>query len=63
MHLKIRQVHGFNVPRDLVYATLTEISPEGLEARKPIRKKKKARKDALPPLEPTGSFLWMAMIS
>ena len=43
MHLKIRQVHCLNVPRDLVYTAMTEICPEGLEARKPILKKKKKK--------------------
>ena len=31
MHSKIRQYHQLNVPRDLVYATMEDIDPKGLE--------------------------------
>ncbi|KAK3741690.1 hypothetical protein QZH41_005533 [Actinostola sp. cb2023] len=33
MQQKFREVHGLNVPRDLVYAVMGEADPEGLEAR------------------------------
>ena len=33
MHAKLRQMHGLNVPRTLVYAAMTDIDPEGLEER------------------------------
>jgi hypothetical protein len=42
LHKKIRQVHHLNVPRDVVYATLTELDPEGLNERR-IGLKKKAK--------------------
>ena len=43
MYHKIRQVHGLNVTRDQVYAAMTDVHPEGLENRKPMLKKKKAK--------------------
>jgi len=33
LHKKIREVHGLSVPRNLVYAVMTEINPKGLEER------------------------------
>jgi len=33
LHQKIRQEHFLNVPRDLVYAVMQEMDPEGLESR------------------------------
>ena len=30
---KVREVHGLNVPRDLVYAMMMEVNPQGLEER------------------------------
>ena len=33
MHQKIRQEHELNVPRDVVYATMTELDQAGLESR------------------------------
>lgn len=33
MHKKLRQVHGLNVPRDLVHAVMYDVDPEGLEGR------------------------------
>ena len=43
MHVKVRQEHGLNVPRDLVHAVMYELDPEGLESRAvgPRRKKNK----------------------
>ena len=40
LHLKIRQKHGLNVPRDLVYAAMVDVDLPGLEARQPGFKKK-----------------------
>ena len=34
MHLKIRQQHRLNVPRDLVYATMTDVDLDGLQGRR-----------------------------
>ena len=36
-------MHGLNVTRDQVYATMTDVDPEGLEKGKPILKKKKMK--------------------
>ena len=33
MQQKVREVHGLNVPRDLVYAAMAEADPDGLESR------------------------------
>ena len=33
LHKKIREVHGLSVPRNLVYAVMTEVNPQGLEER------------------------------
>lgn len=33
LHKKIREVHDLNVPRNLVYAMMEEVDPEGLEER------------------------------
>ncbi|KAK3749360.1 hypothetical protein QZH41_001510 [Actinostola sp. cb2023] len=44
MHKKIRQEHGLNVTRDQVYDVMSELDPEGLEARSGIGGKKKRKK-------------------
>ena len=33
MQQKVREIHGLNVPRDVVYAVMKEVSLEGLQAR------------------------------
>ena len=33
MHKKIREIQGLQVPRDLVYAVMTKVDPDGLEER------------------------------
>ena len=33
MHLKIRQKHGLNIPRDVVYAAICIFDADGLENR------------------------------
>ena len=38
MHKKIREIHGLNVPRDLVYMVMAKVDPCGLEERGGIRK-------------------------
>ena len=43
MHLKLRQKHGLNLPRDTVYALMAEADPEGLHERRPGPKKKKKK--------------------
>ena len=46
MQQKVRDLHGLNVPRDLVYAVMGEADPQGLEAsgevgqsNRPLREK------------------------
>ena len=46
MQKKLRQEHELNVPRDLVYAVMQEVDPEGLETRGGVgngRQKKKGK--------------------
>ena len=43
MQNKIRQVHGMNVPRDLIYAVMYDIDAEGLEAPCPGKKHRKKK--------------------
>ena len=43
MHLKIKNIHGLNVPRDLVYAAMTDVDSAGLEMRQLGHKKKKEK--------------------
>lgn len=41
MQQKVREIHGLNVPRDVVYAVMKEVSPEGLQARGGVGKAKR----------------------
>ncbi|PFX14012.1 hypothetical protein AWC38_SpisGene21869 [Stylophora pistillata] len=41
MQQKVREIHGLNVPRDIVYAVMKEVSPEGLQARGGVGKAKR----------------------
>ena len=43
MHLKIKDIHGLNVPRDLVYAAMTDLDSDGLKMRQPGNKKLKEK--------------------
>ena len=43
MHLKIKNIHGLNVPRDLVYAAMTDLDSDGLKMRQPGNKKPKEK--------------------
>ena len=44
MHLKIRQKHGLNIPRDVVYAAICDFEADGLENRAVgVNKNKKLR--------------------
>ena len=43
MQKKVRQEHGLNVTRGLVHAVMTDLDPEGLEARALGAKKKKPK--------------------
>ena len=38
IHLKIKNVHGLNVPRDLLYAAMTDLDSHGLKMRQPGNK-------------------------
>ena len=53
MHLKIKNIHGLNVPRDLVYAAMTDLDSDGLKMRQPGNKNLK-KKALLPLLDRTG---------
>ncbi|XP_046862205.1 uncharacterized protein LOC124455590 [Xenia sp. Carnegie-2017] len=44
MQQKVREVHGLNVSRDLVYAVMGEADPEGLQSRGGIGKPKRPRR-------------------
>ena len=50
MHLKIKNIHGLNVPRDLV---MTDLGSDGLKMRQPGNKNLK-KKVLLSLLDPTG---------
>ena len=43
MHLKIKNIHGLNVPRDLVYAAMTDLDSDFLKIRQPGNKKPKEK--------------------
>jgi len=45
LHQKVREVHGLNVPRDLVYAAMMEVNPEGLEMRGGVGKTKRPKRN------------------
>lgn len=44
MQQKVRELHGLNVPRDVVYAVMGEADPEGLEARGGVGQSKRPRR-------------------
>ena len=44
MQQKVREIHGLNVPRDVVYAVMKEVSPEGLQARGGVGKARRHRR-------------------
>ena len=44
MQQKVREVHGLNASRDLVYAVMGEADPEGLKSRGGIGKAKRPRR-------------------
>ena len=44
LHKKIREIHGLNVPRNMVYAMMAEVDPSGLEQRSGVGKRKRAPK-------------------
>ena len=44
MQQKVREVHGLNAPRDLVYAVMGEADPEGLKSRGGIGQPKRPRR-------------------
>ena len=45
MHKKIREIHGLNVPRDLVYMEMAKVDPSGLEERGGVGKARRTRRD------------------
>ena len=44
MHKEIREIQGLQVPRDLVYAVMTKVDPDGLEERG-VGETKRPRRD------------------
>ena len=45
MHTQLKKVHDVHAPRDVVYAVMGILDPEGLEGRRPGKEKiKKERK-------------------
>ena len=44
LHQKIREVHGLSVPRNLVYAMMAEVNPQGLEERGGVGKPKRPQR-------------------
>ena len=48
LHKKVREVHGLNVPRNLVYNVMMDVNPEGLEERRGVGMTKRPKR--------TGSF-------
>ena len=45
MHEKIREIHGLNVPRDLVYMVMVKKGPRGLEERGGVGKVRRTCRD------------------
>ena len=45
MHKKIQQIHGLNVPRDLVYMVIAKVDPRGLQERGGDGKARRTRRD------------------
>lgn len=44
LHKKIRELHGLNVPRNLVYNVMADVNPKGLEERGGVGQPKRARR-------------------
>ena len=45
MNKKIREIKGLQVPRNLVYAVMTKVDPEGLEERGSVEETKRPRSE------------------
>ena len=45
VHKKVREVHHLKVPRDVVYAAMTDLDPEGLKARGGVGEPKKPKRN------------------
>ena len=46
LHKKVREIHGLNVPRNLVYDVMYEVNPQGLEERGGVGQPKRPRRTA-----------------
>ena len=44
LHKKIREIHGLNVPRNLVYNVMSDVNPQGLEDRAGVGQPKRPRR-------------------
>ena len=49
LHKKLREIHGLNVPRNIVYSMMGELDPTGLENRGGVGQTKRPRR--------TGAFV------
>ena len=47
LHKKIREVHGLNVRRRLVYDVLTDVNPKGIEERGAVGKRKTTKNKSI----------------
>ena len=45
MNKKIREIKGLQVPRNLVYAVMTKVDPEGLQERGSVKEMKRPRSE------------------
>ena len=45
MHRKIREIHGLNVPRDLVYQVMSKVDADGLEERGGVEEANRPRRN------------------
>ena len=46
LHEKVHEIHGLNVPRNLVYDVMYEVNPQGLEERGGVGQPKRPRRKA-----------------
>ena len=44
LHKKVREIHGLNVPRKLIYDVMYEVNPQGLEDRGGVGEPKRPRR-------------------
>ena len=47
LHKKVREIHGLNVPRNLIYDVMYEVNPQGLEERGGMGQPKRPQRRAI----------------